>query len=176
MQNVRHQWENFLLLIEERPKAVITFLSSILALIVFCLFILPFLQQNIRNQEVQSTVYADVVSTKVKGLPLNHLEKTVASKQAHVILFYDPTSTGGEQVVKLLTDKEQLKQLSGTIYLYPLIYQKAQIRERYTLADNPVAVSFKDGKAGYRMEMKQQTLRELKEVFVPQLNSLLQPS
>ncbi|MFV0557160.1 MAG: hypothetical protein ACK5MW_00715 [Enterococcus sp.] len=153
------------------PKKI-RFLSWVLGLLLFTLFVLSFapIQQQIRESQLNDLVYADLPEQQLQPLRPAEIERKIHDTKAVTIMFSPPKGADYQQVLHVMNDPKQAEQLNRTIFYYPLVYPDA-ISQTYQLAPNEVTlVFFEAGKERNRLNVSE--LADFEDEFIPEVNRL----
>lgn len=129
---------------------------------------------KIREEQIDSLVYADITSTKLQPLDLSETPQTIAKSKAISVLFCVPNGKEYEALLALFNDSKKMEELNRPIYFYPLVYEVEETKRRYNIdSSQPTVIFFKDGKEANRLTISQREEKEsLAQAVIPELNRL----
>ncbi|MBE8847714.1 hypothetical protein ABQE22_05080 [Enterococcus durans] len=147
---------------------LVLFFSGMLTIM---MFVFP---EKIREEQIDSLVYADITSTKLQPLVLSDASKTIAENKAISVMFCVPKGKQYETLLAIFNDPKEMEELNRPIYFYPLIYDIKETEQKYKInQEKPTVIFFKDGKEANRLTIeKKDNQAKLAQEMIPELNRL----
>ena len=138
---------------------LVFFFSGMLTIM---MFVFP---EKIREEQIDSLVYADITSTKLQ---------TIAENKAISVMFCVPKGKQYETLLAIFNDPKEMEELNRPIYFYPLIYDIKETEQKYKInQEKPTVIFFKDGKEANRLTIEKKDYQaKLAQEMIPELNRL----
>lgn len=173
-KRIKASYTHFAVDLAENPATYFTrvllvlFFSGMFAIM---MFVFP---DKIREEQIDSLVYADITSTKLQPLVLSDASKTIAENKAISVMFCVPKGKQYETLLAIFNDPKKMKELNRPIYFYPLIYDIKEMEQKYKInQEKPTVIFFKDGKEANRLTIeKNDNPARLAQEMIPELNRL----
>ncbi|MGM0124259.1 hypothetical protein IGI37_001633 [Enterococcus sp. AZ194] len=164
-------WYDFVDLASANQKRSLIYAGSILVFVTLATIVMILLQPGIRKQEIESLVYPDIQSSKVKLFEDKDPDKVIKESKAISVMYSKPDGLTYDKVLKVLNDSKAIQDLNRTVYFYPIVYKSHQLEETYSIDSNQVTfVFYENGVEKNRFAVE--NLKDFSNEFIPKLNRL----
>ncbi|MBP2100061.1 hypothetical protein [Enterococcus rivorum] len=154
---------------QKRLGAII--IGGAVLLLLSLIIIVPRVQANIRNSQIQSLVNENIDSKKVTVLEYRTMDKVIADQKGITVLFSQPNVKQYTKVMDILKKPDKLAEFNRGIYIYPIVYNVQAVETKYSIvATEPTIVFFENGKEKNRLVLTKDL--DLNTVFIPEFNRL----
>ncbi|MGX7351461.1 hypothetical protein RU97_GL000877 [Enterococcus canis] len=151
-----------------KKQSVIGGLVVIIALFVIAFFI-PSVQANIRRSQIDALV-TKPSSEKIVYFDYDEGDQKIRSAKGVSVIFVQPNGENYDELIKVLSNDKKLAELNRPIYIYPILYRKDDIVQKYKLEQPITAIFFENGKEENRFETADTS--KLADELIPELNRL----
>ena len=159
--------------LSEHPKKYFVRLLFVLLVSLIITMIMFIFSQKIREEQVNSLVYADIHSPKLQPLNLNEAPKKIEESKAISVLFSVPNGEKYQELLKIFHNSKKMNELNRSIYFYPLLYNVKELEQRYNINQEQITIIFfKEGKEANRLSLETDQSFNLSEELIPELNRL----
>ena len=133
--------------------------------------VIPSVQRNIRLKETASLIGADFKdNSKVEYVAFDQLEATIRGHEALTVALIDPNDGNYEKFVTALKEPLQMSQYAGKLFVYPMIYQVADVTKTFHLKKGISLIQFEGQREVERTVLTDQN--EIELYLVDHLNAL----
>lgn len=173
-KRIKASYTGFATGFSENPVAYFTRIFMVLffsGVFTIMMFVFP---EKIREEQIDSLVYADIMSTKLQPLVLSDAPKMIAENKAISVMFCVPKGKQYETLLAIFNDPKKMEELNRPIYFYPLVYDVEETERTYKInQEKPTVLFFKDGKEANRLIIeKNDNPVVLAQEIIPELNRL----
>lgn len=146
-------------------------IGGVVLLFLSLILIVPRVQANIRNSQINSLVNENIDSKKVTFLEYKTMDTVIAEQKGITVLFVQPNKKQHIKVMDILKDSKKLAEFNRGIYIYPIVYNVKEVEKKYSLTPaEPTLVFFENGKEKNRLVLTKEF--NLDTMFVPEFNRL----
>lgn len=172
-ETIKVKYHHFLADFDTHPQRYfmrLLFVFLVSLVITITMFVFP---KNIREAQVESLVYAEINSPKLKPLNINEASQTIEESKAISVLFSVPSGEMYQALMDIFHDPKKMAELNRPIYFYPLVYQVNELEQRYDLKQEHLTVIFfQNGKEANRLVYNANQLSDFPTQLIPELNRL----
>ena len=173
-KRIKASYTDFATRFSENPATYFTRIFMVLffsGVFTIMMFVFP---EKIREEQMDSLVYADITSTKLQPLVLSDAPKMIAENKAISVMFCVPKGKQYETLLTIFNDSKIMEELNRPIYFYPLVYDVTEAERTYKINQEKATVLFfKDGKEANRLIIeKDDNPAVLAQEIIPELNRL----
>lgn len=120
------------------------------------LFFVPSIQSSIRNNQLNSVVYPEILTEKASILPFEDLDETIAKTEGVTVIFMPNDSSMLTNATReAFNDKDMMADLNHKIEVLPVVYNVTETEKKYQLNEKKVtAIFFENGKEQNRYTMQ----------------------
>lgn len=140
---------------QENKKKSLIFLSCILLIVVLFSLSVSKIHQTIQSEQIDSLIMSEYTNEKVVALSNSQIKQKIASGSKFTVLFLDPEDPLNSLITGALNGKKIKNEYKETLFLVPLVYQKEQVKQRYSLGENqPTLIYYENGHEASRTVIK----------------------
>lgn len=138
----------------QRVTLIVVF--SILVMVAATTIFIHPIRNHIYASELESVVYNDFKTKKVKFFDYPDGDQTIKKNQAITVMFAKPQGTEYSEALKLLNHTDIESRMNREIYYYPLVYRVEHTAINYNLDGNAITfIFFEEGKEKNRFQYNQ---------------------
>lgn len=165
------QLEHQLSRLTKTHKLMILSGLTLVVILLISVLTLPKINHRIREKQIASVVANSFYNgDEIKRVPQDGLATLIQEKNEVTVLIYDPASPFVPELETVLTNPDQLKLFPTVLYVYPIFYDKKEVKKDYQLQADITLIQYTNHKEAKRVKFKDKT--EIEMYFVDYLESL----